>query len=176
MTITYNVSEKFKKIAPAAVHIDGTARPQIVRQCDNKRYHTIIREFYNFTDIPLIINTSFNMHEEPIICTPADAVRAFNMGAVDAATTFQVGKTHVAIARIEKKWRRKLLYGSELGVPISELDRYPVISSIYTISFSQYRKICEEREKQHREYEKALAGNEKKEENFAEEVAKQING
>ena len=83
MTIAYDVTDMFKEKAPAAVHLDGTARPQMVRSVDNTRYHRIINEFNEITGIPVIINTSFNMHEEPIVCTPEDAIRAFKEDAVD---------------------------------------------------------------------------------------------
>jgi len=83
MTICYDVKDIFKKKAPAAVHIDGTARPQIVRANDNPRFYKIIKEFYKITGIPLVVNTSFNMHEEPIICTPEDAIRDFMWNSID---------------------------------------------------------------------------------------------
>ena len=77
MTITYQCTDKMKSAAPACVHIDGTARPQVVFRQDNPRYYDIISEYYKLSGIPTIINTSFNMHEEPIVCTPEDALRAF---------------------------------------------------------------------------------------------------
>jgi carbamoyltransferase len=83
MTITYDVFEdKINKI-PAVVHVDGTARPQVVRSKDNKSLHKILTEYEKLTGIPVLINTSFNMHEEPIVCSPSDAIRAFHEGAVD---------------------------------------------------------------------------------------------
>jgi carbamoyltransferase len=72
-----------KKESPAAVHVDGTARPQIIRQEDNPIFYRILKEYYKLTGIPTLINTSFNMHEEPIVCTPEDAVRAFVRGNLD---------------------------------------------------------------------------------------------
>ena len=65
------------------VHIDGTARPQLVCLEDNASYYRIIDEFRKLTGIPTVINTSFNMHEEPIVCTPQDAIRAFRQGRLD---------------------------------------------------------------------------------------------
>jgi len=56
------------------LQIDGTARPQVVFRQDNPRYYDIISEYYKLSGIPTIINTSFNMHEEPIVCTPEDAL------------------------------------------------------------------------------------------------------
>lgn len=83
MTITYDVyPDKIKEI-PAVVHIDGTARPQVVGMKDNPSYYKIIAEFMKITSLPVIINTSFNIHEEPIVHTPEDAIRSFKENAVD---------------------------------------------------------------------------------------------
>jgi carbamoyltransferase len=83
MTITFDCSEEMQRLCPAAVHVDGTARPQLVSQDTNPSYFKILRGYYERTGIPSFINTSFNMHEEPIVCTPADAVRAFLDGNLD---------------------------------------------------------------------------------------------
>jgi carbamoyltransferase len=83
MTITCDCTNLMKKESPAAVHVDGTARPQILRREDNPEFYEILEAYYRITDIPTLINTSFNMHEEPIVCTPEDAVRAFLDGKLD---------------------------------------------------------------------------------------------
>ena len=83
MTITYQCTDKMKKEAPACVHLDGTARPQVIKREDNPVYYDIVKEYYSLTGIPTLINTSFNMHEEPIVCTPQDAVRAFLVAKLD---------------------------------------------------------------------------------------------
>ena len=72
-----------KRDCPAAVHIDGTARPQFVSAENSPSFHKILTEYYKLTGVPTVINTSFNMHEEPIVCTPDDAVRAFLQGNLD---------------------------------------------------------------------------------------------
>ncbi len=77
MTITYSVFENMQKSIPAVVHIDGTARPQVVTTGSNSSYHRIITEFYKRSNCPVVLNTSFNMHEEPIVNSPEDAVRGF---------------------------------------------------------------------------------------------------
>lgn len=77
MTITYDIKKEMQAKIPAVVHIDNTARPQIVKSSENKSYHKIISEFHKITGIPVILNTSFNMHEEPIVYTPEDAIRGF---------------------------------------------------------------------------------------------------
>lgn len=83
MTITFQCTDWMKERCPGVVHIDGTARPQLVRKEDNPKYHRIIREYERITGLPTIINTSFNLHEEPIVCSPEDAVRAFRLGHLD---------------------------------------------------------------------------------------------
>lgn len=84
MTVTVPCTALMKKESPAAVHIDGTARPQIVRQKDNPDLYAILEAYHHRTGIPTLINTSFNIHEEPIVCTPADAIRVFRQSHLDA--------------------------------------------------------------------------------------------
>jgi carbamoyltransferase len=83
MTITFDCTDWMKKQCPAVVHVDGTARPQIIDKQANPSYHRILEEYRKLTGLPTLINTSFNMHEEPIVCTPADALRAFLEGHLD---------------------------------------------------------------------------------------------
>jgi carbamoyltransferase len=83
MTVTFDCTDEMKRMSPAAVHVDGTARPQLVSERTNPSFCRILRGYEARTGIPALINTSFNMHEEPIICTPADAVRAFLLGNLD---------------------------------------------------------------------------------------------
>jgi len=80
MTITFDCTKNMIEQSPAAVHVDGTARPQLVSRQSNKRFHDLLTEYHRLTGIPSVINTSFNMHEEPIVCTPYDAIRAFTLG------------------------------------------------------------------------------------------------
>jgi carbamoyltransferase len=84
MTLTYTVSDIARRNIPAAVHIDNTARPQILRREDNPDYYDIIKEYYDVTGVPSVINTSFNMHEEPIVRTADEAIRAFLAADLDA--------------------------------------------------------------------------------------------
>ena len=65
------------------MHVDGTARPQLIRREVNPGYYDILKEYEKLSGIPSLINTSFNMHEEPIVSSPEDAVRAFLQGALD---------------------------------------------------------------------------------------------
>ena len=79
----FRAAERMRTDSPAAVHVDGTARPQLVTATSNPSFHRIISEYYRLSGIPSVINTSFNMHEEPIVCTPDDAIRAFLQGNLD---------------------------------------------------------------------------------------------
>ena len=83
MTVTFDCTEFMKRESPAAVHVDGTARPQLVTASSNPSFHHILTEYHRLTGLPSVINTSFNMHEEPIVCSPDDAVRAFLQGNLD---------------------------------------------------------------------------------------------
>jgi len=83
MTITFDCTPWMKERCGGVIHVDGTARPQLVDRAVAPSYHRIITEFGRLTGIPTVINTSFNMHEEPIVCSPHDAVRAFLLGHLD---------------------------------------------------------------------------------------------
>ncbi len=83
MTVTFDCTELMAQKCPAAVHVDCTARPQFVTPKSNASFHKIISAYHDITGIPSVINTSFNMHEEPIVCSPEDAVRAFLLGNID---------------------------------------------------------------------------------------------
>ena len=77
MTITSKVQKEWKNKIPGVVHVDGTARVQTVDEKQNKVFYSIIKEFKNKTNIPVIVNTSFNIKGEPIVETPLDAIRTF---------------------------------------------------------------------------------------------------
>ena len=62
---------------PAVTHIDYSARIQTVHESTNPRYHRLITAFQNLTGCPIVVNTSFNVRGEPIVCTPEDAFRCF---------------------------------------------------------------------------------------------------
>ena len=68
---------------PAITHIDGSARIQTVNGDANPRFAALLQEFYRRTDCPIILNTSFNMRGEPIVCNPVDAIRTFLRSQID---------------------------------------------------------------------------------------------
>ena len=82
MITVIEVAEEYKSKIPAVVHVDGTARPQMVSRETNPRYWNLINEFKKLTGIPMLLNTSFNV-QEPIVCTPRDAINTFSNSNFD---------------------------------------------------------------------------------------------
>ena len=83
MTATYHVTPLCRRLAPAVVHLDGTARPQVVCRRHNPTYWRLIDLYRRRTGLAIVLNTSFNMHEQPIVCTPEEALRAFLAARLD---------------------------------------------------------------------------------------------
>ena len=83
MNIAFECTDFMKATCPGAVHVDRSARPQIVPAA-NAPLHRVLTQHLALTGLPSIINTSFNVHEEPIVCAPEDAVRTFEGGGLDA--------------------------------------------------------------------------------------------
>jgi carbamoyltransferase len=83
MTIIVDCTDFTKEHCPAIVHVDGTARPQFVTEEINPSMYQILAYYEEITGVPLMVNTSFNMHEEPIVCSPQDAVRGFVSARLD---------------------------------------------------------------------------------------------
>ena len=83
MLLAVKVREDKKSLIPAITHIDGSARVQVVNKETNPRFWLLIKEFEHLTGIPLIINTSFNLRGEPIVCSPEDAISSFENSQMD---------------------------------------------------------------------------------------------
>ena len=83
MVVATKVRDDKVKLIPSAVHIDGTARPQFVSRNTNPFFWEIIEEFRKITNVPVLINTSFNIMGEPIINTPEEAIRCFYTTGLD---------------------------------------------------------------------------------------------
>ena len=84
MTITFECTENMVERCPAVCHVDKTARPQLIQEEDNPSYYRIVKQYQAFTGLPCVINTSFNMHEEPIVNTAEEAITAFKQSGLDA--------------------------------------------------------------------------------------------
>ncbi len=76
MLMVYQIRPERRAEIPAVTHTDGSGRLQTVSQALNPRYHQLIRDFYELTGVPLVLNTSFN-ENEPIVCTPKHAIDCF---------------------------------------------------------------------------------------------------
>ena len=68
---------------PSITHVDYSARVQTVHKETNPRYHALISSFYKKTGVPVVINTSFNVRGEPIVCTPQEAFTCFMRTEMD---------------------------------------------------------------------------------------------
>ncbi|MCW5797562.1 MAG: hypothetical protein KIT40_03615 [Nitrospira sp.] len=82
MQFTVRVKASAKGILPAVTHVDGTARVQTVTREANPRFHDLLATFGRLTGVPVLLNTSFNV-QEPIVCSPDEAVRCFQRTQVD---------------------------------------------------------------------------------------------
>jgi carbamoyltransferase len=71
-------------LVPAIVHVDGSARMQTVHRDVNPLFHDLISGFRALTGVPLVVNTSFNTFDEPIVHRPEDAIRTFLRTGMDA--------------------------------------------------------------------------------------------
>ena len=77
------MKKKWALRAPAVSHIDQTARPQLVTKESNPKYYKLLTEYFKLTGLPLFINTSFNVHEEPIVCKPEEGLKSLLNGVID---------------------------------------------------------------------------------------------
>ena len=84
MVLTAQVRPEKRSVIPSVTHVDGSARPQTVERDVNPLYWNLIREFGDRTGVPVLMNTSFNLRGEPIVCTPTDAIRTFFSSGMDA--------------------------------------------------------------------------------------------
>jgi carbamoyltransferase len=82
MLMVYKVREEKRDAIPAVIHVDGSGRLQTVSAAVNPRYHQLISDFYELTGVPIVLNTSFN-ENEPIVCTPGDAINCFRKTRMD---------------------------------------------------------------------------------------------
>jgi len=78
------VADVLRREIPAVTHVDGSARIQTVTREQNPRFHALLRAFETRTGCPVLVNTSFNVRGEPIVCTPADAFACFMNTEIEA--------------------------------------------------------------------------------------------
>ena len=89
MTITCDVRPHWRERIPAIVHVDGSARPQTIEREINPLYFNILTAFERATGLPVLINTSFNVHEEPIVNRPDECAKALVDKRIDFVVTEQ---------------------------------------------------------------------------------------
>jgi len=77
MLFVLPVHESMRTVIPAVTHVDGTARVQTVTGNTNERFWDLLDAFERLTGLPVLLNTSFNVKHEPIVCSPEDAIRCF---------------------------------------------------------------------------------------------------
>ncbi len=84
MLLVYPVVKEKQEIIPAVTHVDGSARVQTIDSKTAPRYYRMIKEFEKLKGVPVVLNTSFNVKGEPIVCSPQDALRCFYSTGMDA--------------------------------------------------------------------------------------------
>jgi carbamoyltransferase len=83
MLMVYPIKEKWQNKIPSVTHVDGSGRLQTIKRNQNKRYYDLIKKFGKLSGIPILINTSFNIRGEPIVCTPQDAYKCMMGTEID---------------------------------------------------------------------------------------------
>jgi carbamoyltransferase len=83
MLLVYNVKEEMKQLLPSITHVDGTVRIQTVNETENIPMRKLLKSFEKISGFPVLINTSFNIKGEPIVCTPEDAIKSFIESDID---------------------------------------------------------------------------------------------
>ncbi|MED4012954.1 carbamoyltransferase C-terminal domain-containing protein [Priestia aryabhattai] len=83
MLLASNVKKEWRDRIPSIVHVDGSTRPQTVKKEANLTYWKLINSFYKKTGVPLVLNTSFNIKGQPIVCTPMQAIKTFYSSGLD---------------------------------------------------------------------------------------------
>jgi len=83
MLMVYPIREEKRGLLPTVTHVDGSGRLQTIQKKNNSLYWNIIREFGRLSGVPILVNTSFNIRGEPIVCKPYDAYRCMMGTGID---------------------------------------------------------------------------------------------
>ena len=83
MLIACKVKKNKSNQIPAVVHVDNSCRVQTVSKNTNLKFYNLIKEFYNLTSIPVLLNTSFNIKGQPMVNTPEQAINTFKNTNID---------------------------------------------------------------------------------------------
>jgi carbamoyltransferase len=94
---------------PAVTHVDYSARVQTVRAEDNPRYHALLSEFDRLTGCAVLVNTSFNVRGEPIVCTPEQAYQCFMRTGIDTLVVgdFLMDKDDQPARPDDQSWQKE---------------------------------------------------------------------
>lgn len=95
----------------AVTHLDGSARVQVVREKDNSKFYKLLQEFHAETGMPMVVNTSFNVRGEPIVCTPEDALYCFFASNIDLLVleNFVLEKKSQPIKMDLTEWKKNII-------------------------------------------------------------------
>jgi carbamoyltransferase len=83
MILSFRADKARANEIPAVVHVDGSCRVQSVDSATNPRYYKLLHEFEKLTGVPVLMNTSFNLKGDPIVCSPKDAIQTFYTSGLD---------------------------------------------------------------------------------------------
>ncbi len=110
MLFVTHIKDQYRNSFPAITHLDGSARIQTVTQKENPFLHELLARFEKETGCPLLVNTSFNVRGEPIVCSPEDALRCFIQTDIDSLVieNFYLRKQDQTFSRSDKRWSVKL--------------------------------------------------------------------
>ncbi len=97
---------------PAVTHVDYSARIQTIHKETNPRFYELICQFENITDCPVLINTSFNVRGEPIVCTPEDAYRCFMRTEMD----YLVMENVILVKKNQPEWKKDDAWKTEFAL------------------------------------------------------------
>ena len=94
---------------PAITHVDCSARVQTVSERENALYYGLLKQFYERTGCPLVVNTSFNVRGEPIVCTPEDAFRCFARTNMDFLVLgpYVIDKNEQSLPPVDDNWQQE---------------------------------------------------------------------
>jgi carbamoyltransferase len=84
MEKVFSIRPEKRSLIPAVTHVDGSGRLQTVTRCQNPLFYELIHQFQQLTGVPVVLNTSFNLKGEPVVCSPQDAIRTFFTSGLDA--------------------------------------------------------------------------------------------
>ena len=117
MNLAFEMRPPYDRLVPAVMHIDKTARPQEVDRQVNPLYYDVIESFRSLTEIPMVLNTSFNRHGLPIVCTPKDAIEHLRWGCIDVLVigTYVVRRAGPVVPYPREEYHRPKISGWLVG-------------------------------------------------------------